>query len=212
MCKYYVLICILLLESLISGCTVSSPFSGRELNFYGYNLNHQTISRQGENIWHLDSFPLRILIDSDIEQLKKNQIISALEQWNSIIGFYVFRWEEIDLEETIHYGQFSEPERNVVYVFESELGRDTDDNHILGLATNYIEYGQSIYIRSSLVLFDEELLATDMYYVCMHEFGHVLGLKHDRDDISSIMYPHVLSSFGNIKPEDLVYIRNQLYR
>lgn len=206
----YTFVFVFLLEVIfLGGCLRSSPFADGRLNLYGYNIQQQTIFDQGNNIWPPNSFPIRVYIDSDIEESKKQEIISAIEQWNSIIGFDVFSWTTSNLENYIFYGQIREPERNNIYVLQTELGLDIDDREILGLTSNYVEPGRENYMRSSMVQFDEELAIDDLYYVALHEFGHVLGLKHDQNDISSLMYPYVLSSFGIIKPEDLLYIRNQ---
>ncbi len=192
----------------IAGCTQSSPFYNRNLNLYGYNIEQQSISEQGNNIWQSDSFPIHITIDCDIEQYKKEQIILAIEQWNNVVGFNVFIWQEEELENYIFYGQIREPEQNNIFVLQAELGYDVNNRNILGLTTNYYTNNQ-IYIKSSIVQFDEELANDDFYHVALHEFGHALGLRHDQGDISSIMFPHALSSFGMIKIEDILYIRNQ---
>lgn len=177
---------------------------------YFQSIPIEEVNSQGHARWHREVFPLQVKIDDDIRESRRERIIFGMEEWNRVVGVDVFIWEVANLERYVFYGQICEPEEGTIFVFETELGNDEEDRVLLGLTTNFYFVNDEHFIRSSFVQFDEELEVSEIQYVALHEFGHVLGLRHDRADISSIMYPHVLSSFGSLTSADVYYIRNQL--
>lgn len=181
--------------------------------------NHQTTSartemlsqNQGNSIWRTSDFPIVVNIDGDITEEKYNGIVLALEEWNYNTNMEIFTWRKIDIENYIFYGMLTEPPVGEIFVLQTELGISETGLPLLGLTNRLSHPGTSRpeIIRSVVVYFDEDMRTGDFYVVALHEFGHALGLSHDRN-VASIMYPFALDSFGIIQPQDMIYVRNQV--
>lgn len=194
----------------IVGC-ISSTLSPISLEvFHGISrFSAQTIENEGNGFHESQSFPLTVNIDSDISTARISAIIAALEHWNREVDAQVFIWRVVDLERFIFYGFICQPQENEIFVFESELGRTVNDEILLGLTTNYYFVTNQNQIQSSTVQFDPDLELENVYTVALHEFGHVLGLSHDEDSWTSIMFPHALNSLGFVEDVDVAYVRSQ---
>jgi len=157
--------------------------------------------------WAARSFPVTLLLDSDIEESRRAEIILAAHTWNEEVGTNVFVIETTEISDYIYYGDIiEEPGHREIFVRETELGRADGEDILLGLAHRiYVDD----HLTGCIIELDNDLARESIYPVSLHELGHCLGLEHD-PNINSVMFEYVLRSSGDIEEEDLEFIRRQL--
>lgn len=166
----------------------------------------QTRPSRTVNIWENATFPLVVQIDVSMNQAFQADVIEAVNQWNEAIGTVVFEYEKIDIQDHIIEGQIQRPADGTILLYSMELGRVANGELVLGLTQRFYRGG---YMSSCVVWLDDDLLLEETYGVMLHELGHVLGLGHD-DDQASIMHLHPLMGSGDIMPDDVLYVQDQL--
>jgi len=132
-----------------------------------------------------DELPVVILADPDLE----NDVREAVRYFNSELGFDVFEVAtEADLAELPDVAVFRSDNSDSAI---AEAKRFTFDGLEFGAVVVYESY---------------KLGSAD---VMVHELGHLLGLRHDKKNTRSLMYPYVngTSKLAQIEQRDLIALR-----
>lgn len=159
--------------------------------------------------WPSGTYPVTVLLDNDIEEFRREEVILAAHAWNAEVGTPVFRVGTIELSEYVLYGELIQsPDEGEIFIREIELGQAGNGDNLLGLAHRNYNSDNNALVGCVIEL-DNDLSEESIYPVAMHEMGHCLGLEHDTD-INSIMFGYVLQSSGDIQDEDLEFIRRRL--
>lgn len=149
-------------------------------------------------MWDQNAFPIRVVVDLNMREKRKEVVRQAILAWNQTTGLEVFSYEE---------GRTSIQE-GTVFVNEELLPRNECGHQIYGLARRFFRtdiFGiQMAIVRGTIRLHadvpDDRILSTTI-----HELGHALGLHHDAE-IESIMFPHNNGQRGFISNEDRDYV------
>jgi len=158
----------------------------------------------GEPIqWSQNSFPIDVVIDSDMRSETRDIMIEAIEAWNRIVGLKVFT----------HQSGSQTSEEGTIWVTQEPLLPNECDRQLFGLASRFYSYilGIRSSIHHSTIRMHTDVPSRRILSTAIHELGHALGLQHDRE-ISSIMYPFNLRARGGITEEDRLYVRNMASR
>jgi predicted Zn-dependent protease len=161
---------------------------------------------QPRRTWQRSLFPLRIQVDTGLKEIFRNHIREAVQTWNLEIGTSVLIFEEIDIQDRIFQGELANPIPGQVIVFSAELGRSANREIVLGLARCIYAHRAII---AGIIWLDDDLVEEQVYGVALHELGHILGLQHFPEP-TSVMYYRPLESSGDIRHEDVEFIRSQI--
>jgi len=175
------------------------------------NENHNVPSADFANViendfgqpvlWNQEAFPIRVIVDYSMREKRKRVVQQAIATWNRETELNIFSYEESVPMETM--------EENTIWINEEPLPQNECGYQLFGLAHRYFRhdfFGIKMSIaRSKIQLHvgipDDRVLST-----AIHEFGHALGLHHDRE-IQSVMYPHNNGRRGSITEEDIEHVR-----
>jgi len=165
--------------------------------------------------WASSTFPIPVMMDPTMDPSHYLATVQAALTWNRLVGADIFVPQDAPRsfmmfrangEQNVH-GYISVEDRDLV---TGGTGR------FMGLARVALEPGPSglvgqihsahIYMSVGLTDYNE------IVGVAFHEFGHVLGLDHDANDRTSIMYFTTTIGGQTLQDEDLEYVRRQVGR
>lgn len=160
--------------------------------------------------WKSIDFPIQVFIDPSIPTIHQEAAYRAEEFWDRIVGSDVFHVQHAPRDFPMFLGIL----RQKTVTFQSiELGKNQYGD-IRGLAEIYLytgARGQEGEIVCAQVWLDDDIDDLQRAVrVSIHEFGHVLGLRHDPNDQDSIMWFETRP--GQIlQEEDLEYVRSTVF-
>jgi len=127
--------------------------------------------------WFPTEFPVDVHVDSDLTQIQKDKSKQAVQEWNEAVGTKVLnlRWDS----ERIY--------RHTFHITNSMPPSDTGN---IGAA-------ESDPFKCTIHLGTTEHIQT-----IEHELGHCFGLRHDKVNMYSIMYPTI--AVGQFITDDMV--------
>lgn len=67
-------------------------------------------------------------------------------------------------------------------------------------------------VKVALVKIRSTLMPWEFSRILIHEFGHVIGLAHDPDNLNSLMFPAALPSSWFFEAEDIKQIKERYHR
>ena len=145
--------------------------------------------------WTPESYPVNVVVLSEVTSLQRNAITTAVQSWNERVGEEVFNLR-FEPGEPIACGQ--------IHVFLTEH-MENHGAQILGEADieGFRQCQASVRIRPDM----PRLVTTR---TTTHELGHVLlGPDHSKDE-RSVMFWEQLSSVQEITDEDLELARKAI--
>lgn len=155
-------------------------------------------------MWDPDAFPIRVVVDPEMREERRQVVHEAVIVWDAAVGQRVFTYEE---------GPRT-TEEGTIWITEEALPTNPCKQQLFGLArrafrTDLLGVKTAIvrgFIRLHTGVPEERILGT-----AIHELGHTLGFHHDRD-INSIMYPYNTEDRGIISGEDIAHVRRMMDR
>lgn len=158
--------------------------------------------------WDPRLFPLPVRVDSTLDPAVKSALYVAIHQWNLEVGHAVFFYEEVSPT----HDAFWEPgQYGVVSVTVEELGIGFRGLPMLGRTRIYLSRNGQVTgsAASAIVHLSPNIPQDKLYFVLLHELGHVLCLEHDHDKMS-VMFPTTEYNGSLIQEADLEYVRHQV--
>lgn len=169
------------------------------------NQPNSVVNEFGELVmWRPNNFPLRVVVDPEMRQERRNVVRQAIDEWNSIVELQVFIYSE---------GQQTGG-NGTIWITETLLPTNNCGDQLYGLSTRYYErdwFGFITHIHHSKIQLHNSVPNDRILSTTVHELGHSLGLQHD-SEMSSIMYPLNLQERGWITQEDVNYVRQMILR
>lgn len=126
--------------------------------------------------------PIYVKLDSSLSEEQRDIFIDAINFWN-----------DLSVTEDIFRITDRSEVKNTIYGYPEE---EKDDLTIAYTRVWYIDY---LIIQSNIYIVRPEAFDKN---VAIHELGHMMGLSHNENDVSSIMYPES-SDDQVLKQEDL---------
>jgi len=171
------------------------------------NNSEYLLNQQLRPIWWSD-LPVKVYFDMDT--MTEDQIVlsrTAFQIWNSALGEDIF-----EVFPPLVNDNFTDmiAQDNTIYVKLDHL-RERGGIQTLGLCQyqfTYDRYGGRNGIQSIRILLHDELEWHNVIFVTLHEAGHALGLRHDRNR-NSIMFKAPLGGDMEFEEKDLDFIRLQ---
>lgn len=167
--------------------------------------------------WEGNPFPLKIYVSESFDDDEKEALRVSAEKWETAHGMSEdwFNFQAVKVPEisTTNFSLMSSDSKIGVY----QTKPWPYDTYILALVNiSYFAYNKGtsseyhVMIQADMIFNTEKSAFTidgsagyDLGTVALHEFGHVLGLKHTSDTpyslkAISVMYPSI--SFSDIRP------------
>jgi len=160
-------------------------WSPRYAEVYTFMWDDTSCSNPRAFVWAKKSMPIRYYIEKGVGREK--EINEAAERWNVILGREVFR------------RSFGTTDLVIRDAVQGELLLSIYLGNVVR-ATTEIEREQDELFGEIVIHFMEKK-GESVTMTMMHEFGHVLGLSHDDNDINSLMFP-VFAPERKLTPAD----------
>jgi Matrixin len=148
--------------------------------------------------------PVVITIDSSVPDVYYNSAINAANVWNNAIGH-----EVIKIGDKANIGPNGGLDNiNLLYFLPNwdSASNQQAETMVYWTGAQIIEADIKVNIRNFQFSYDDigEPNEVDMESLLIHEFGHVLGLKHISDS-SSVMFPYLSNDSlrRNLSQEDI---------
>jgi len=189
-----------LLATVLIGCCLTSASKS--------NLNGAPLTHQGDpSFWARSDFPIVVYLDDSVSPETGHEVLRAVSAWNQAVGLSVF----ISEEEYYQSSFFDRPKGFVIISQADHLPEQESGKTVYGDHVGYFHTGTSRRQFSSVRILtqsDRDMLLA----VIVHEFGHVLCLGHDTEDVRSVMYPVLRFStpYMFIMPDDVLYVRRMM--
>lgn len=160
--------------------------------------------------WEPHRFPLSVMVDSSMPLMHQRVAFDAMSEWEAQTQRSLFAPIHANPNFLMFFGI---PMLDYVTIQTKELGKN-DRGFVRGLTELNMqpgEAGRQGSIHSVFVWLDDDLSdSTVAERVAIHEFGHVLGLRHDVRDPQSIMWYTVDFGTQTIQAEDIQTVQRMV--
>lgn len=196
--KYVIVYSFIFCAALYS-CGVST----RSLPVFLADDGGSTRSRNGtEMYWAPEDFPLRVIVDEDVDPITYLSVLVATIEWNNAVGHELFEVFTAPTED------INPRECRTIIVRRYDIQEVLNTPEVWDAFHRGRTHPGSSQFCLGYIAMDDEPSDEWLIPIFVHELGHSLGLAHDGIE-SSIMYPTIRGSrvTKSIQEEDIRRVR-----